>query len=123
MRDNPYQKYKEEAVMTMTQGEMLLLLYDELMKHLTAAELMGKTQKYDEFSIHVEKSKKIIQYLKDTLDHQYPISRELYRMYDFFLVELSRIQAARKPDEIERIKLLVEDFRDAFRQAAKKVAD
>ncbi|MCI9578684.1 MAG: hypothetical protein HFF98_07540 [Oscillibacter sp.] len=35
-----FQSYKEQSVNTMTQGELLLLLYDELYKRLSQAELM-----------------------------------------------------------------------------------
>ena len=34
-----FQQYKEQSINTMTQGELLLLLYDELVKRLTQAEL------------------------------------------------------------------------------------
>ena len=38
-----YQRYREESLNTMTQGELLLLLYDELVKRLRQADLeMGK---------------------------------------------------------------------------------
>ena len=41
-----YQHYREESLQTMTQGELLLLLYDELVKRLTQAELfLGKEEK------------------------------------------------------------------------------
>ena len=33
-----FQQYKEQSVNTMTQSELLLLLYDELFKRLTQAE-------------------------------------------------------------------------------------
>ena len=34
-----YQNYKEQAINTMTQGELLLVLYDELVKRAKRAEL------------------------------------------------------------------------------------
>ena len=34
MAFNPYQKYQQQSVMTMTPGEMLTRLYDELIKQL-----------------------------------------------------------------------------------------
>ena len=34
-----YQQYKEQSIATMTQEELLLLLYDELVKRLVQAEL------------------------------------------------------------------------------------
>ena len=33
---NPYQKYQQQSVMTMTPGEMLLKLYDEVITQLNA---------------------------------------------------------------------------------------
>ena len=32
MKNNPYQSYKQQSVMTMTQGDMLTLLYDGVLK-------------------------------------------------------------------------------------------
>ena len=34
-----FQQYKEQSIDTMTPGELLLTLYDELMKRLTRAEI------------------------------------------------------------------------------------
>lgn len=121
MYENPYQKYKEEAVMTMTKGEMLLLLYDELLKRLTAAELTVKKQDYAAFNTHLGRAGEIIQYLRDTLNFDYPISRQLYQMYDFFQVELGRIRASRNPEQIVEVKKLVQELREAFAEAEKKV--
>ena len=122
MNENPYQKYKEETVMTMTQGEMLLLLYDELVKRLRASQIMAEKERYDDFDANITRAEEIIRYLKDTLNFDYSISQELYRLYDFFLVELGRIQASRKGEEIVRIRTMAEELRDAFREAEKKVA-
>ena len=122
MKENPYQKYKEEAVMTMTQGEMLLLLYDELLKRLRAAELLAQKEDYENYEAQLVRASDIIRYLRATLDFRYPISRELNQMYDFFMVELSRIKVSRKADQIEGLKSLVTELRDAFGEAEKKVA-
>ena len=46
---NGYQQYKAQALSTMTQGELLMLLYDELIKRLTRAELALKKQDYETF--------------------------------------------------------------------------
>lgn len=119
MNVNGYQHYKEQSVSTMTPGEMLLLLYDELLKRLTRAELALKKPDYQLFDQSVNRATEIVQYLKDTLDMQYEISRELSRMYDFFIYELSRISASRKPEVIAELKPLVEELRDAFREASK----
>ena len=117
-----YQQYKEQSIYTMTQGELLNLLYDELMKRLLRAELALKDKNFELFDASVTRCREIVQYLKNTLDRKYPISAELNRMYDFFLYELSRISASRDQSVINELKPLVQDLREAFREASQKVA-
>lgn len=119
MYQNGYQQYKMQAVNTMTKGERLLLLYDELIKRLTRAEMALEKEDYEVFEASVKRSGEIVQYLKDTLNTEYSISRELQRMYDFFLYEVSRLQASRNKAVIEELRPLVMELRDAFREANK----
>ncbi len=115
-----YQQYKQQSVNTMTRGEMLLLLYDEILKRLTRAELALGKEDYELFDKSVTRSREIVVYLKDSLNFNYPISNELSRMYDFFLYELSRLEAGRKPEIIAELRPLVADLREAFGEADKK---
>lgn len=121
MNASGYQHYKEQSVNTMTSGELLLLLYDEMIKRLMRAELALKKSDYDLFEQSVKRTIEIVRYLQETLDPQYAISRELNQMYQFFLYELSRIQASRSPEVIAELRPLVEELRDAFREASKQV--
>ena len=119
MNANGYQQYKTQSVNTMTASEMLLLLFDELVKRLTRAELALEVEDAELFEQSVNRSREIVQYLKTTLDRQYPLSRELSIMYDFFIYELSRISAGRNPKVIQELKELVEELREAFREASR----
>lgn len=114
-----YQHYKEQTINTMTPGEMLNLLYDELLKRLTRAELALEREDYVLFDQSIQRSTEIVVYLKDTLNHEYEISTELKRMYDFFLYEISRIKAGRKAEVIAEVRPLIIELRDAFREAQK----
>lgn len=117
-----YQRYKEQSVSSMTSGELLLLLYDELLKRLLRAELALDREDYPLFEASVDRCTAILTYLDDTLDRKYPISAELSRLYDFFTYELSRIKAGRNRTELERIKPMLAELRDSFRQADKNAA-
>ena len=119
MYQNGYQQYKMQSVNTMTRGEMLLLLYDELVKRLTKAELALEKEEFDIFDASVKRAQEIVQYLQETLNTEYSISRDLQRMYDFCLYEISRLQAGRKKTVIEELRPLVIELRDAFREANK----
>ena len=117
-----YQRYREDALNTMTQGELLLLLYDELIKRLTQAELALSKELYPAFETAVDKSVAIIRYLDDTLDRQYPISGQLTRLYEYFCYELSRVKSGRNQVELERVKRMAGELRDSFREADKHSA-
>ena len=115
-----YQRYREDSLSTMTQGELLLLVYDELVKRLTQAELMLAKEQYPAFEAAVDKSLQIIRYLDNTLDRQYPISQNLSRLYDYFCYELSRVKTGRNSEELARVKAMAGELRDSFRQADKQ---
>ncbi len=116
---NGYEQYKMQSVNTMTRSEMLLLLYDELIKRLTRAQIALGDKNYDLFEKSVQRSRDIVHYLDQTLDMEYQISYELRRMYEFFLFEFSRLQAGRNPVVVDELKPLVADLRDAFKEASK----
>lgn len=114
-----YEQYKEQSINSMTKGEQLILLFDEIVKSLVKAEIAIKDKNYELLDASMQKSSDIVRYLIDILDRSVPISQELYRMYDFFLYEFSRIRAGRNGAVIEEVKTMVIEMRDAFREANK----
>lgn len=114
-----YQQYKEQSINTMTQGELLLLLYDELIKRLTQAELALERENYPVFEASVQRGMDIVQYLDDTLDRQYEISRNLTQLYEYFIYELGRVKIGRRRDPLTHVKNMAGELRDAFREAQK----
>lgn len=114
-----YQQYRQNSLETMTQGELLLLLYDELVKRLKLAHIELGRQQYENFEKAVDRSLEIVRYLSDTLDRRYPISVNLDRLYEFFCYELNRVKVGRNETELERVTRMVDELRDSFRQAEK----
>ncbi len=119
MNARGYQQYKAHSLDTMTSGELLLVLYDELVTRITRAELALKADKLELFDQSVTRCKEIIRYLDDTLDRQYPISANLSKLYDFFLYSLSRVQIGRNAQVLAEIKPMLVDLRDSFHAAQK----
>ena len=117
-----YQHYREDALNTMTPGELLLLVYDELIKRLTQAELALSKEDYPTFEAAVDHAVSIIHYLDDTLDRQYAISGQLTRLYEYFCYELSRVKTGRNKTELERVKRMASELRESFRTADKNTS-
>ena len=114
-----YQQYKQQSINSMTAGELLLLLYDELVKRSTLASIALDKQDWPAFEGAMDRCIDIVNYLDETLDRQYPISRDLSRMYDFFTYQMGRIKIGRNKKELERLRPMLADMRDTFRDAEK----
>ena len=117
-----YQQYKQQSINSMTSGELLLLLYDELVKRSTLASMALEKEDWPLFEGSVERGVDIISYLDETLDRQYPISQDLSRMYEYFTYQLGRIKIGRNKKELERLRPMLADMRDAFHTAEKASA-
>ena len=120
---NGYQQYKQQSVDTMTSGEMLILLFDGAVRNVTSAGLALDRQDYDTFETAVEKTDKIIRYLSATLNMDYEISKDLYRLYDYFLYQLSRLRAGRNKEITQELRKMLMELRDPFKEADRIAAN
>ncbi|MEY8395293.1 flagellar export chaperone FliS [Lachnospiraceae bacterium 45-P1] len=120
---NIYQKYKEDSIYSMSSSELLDLLYEEAIGRLRKAELALEDKKYALFDDCLRRTSKIVRYLIDILDMRQPISYDLRRIYDYLILDLSKIKAGREreKEEIARISHILAELREAFQQAARKV--
>ena len=121
MNINGYQQYKQQSVNTMTNGEILTLLFDGVIRNLTSAELAMERQDFDAFGVSIDKAEKIIRSLSGMLDMDYDVSKDLYR--DYFLFQLRRLRAGRRQEIVDELKKMVADLRDTFKEADRIAAN
>lgn len=117
MAVNPYEKYKQQSVMTMTQGEMLVKLYEEVIKQLSSALISIEKKDYSSSNESLQKAQKILGYLKSTLDFKYEVSNNLSMLYDFFIQRLIDANIKKDTAIIEEVIPMVAELKDAFSQA------
>ena len=122
---NGYSKYKEKSIYSMSSGELLLLLFDETIKRLTRAELSLEEKDYSDFEDCLNRTSRIVRYLIEILDMQYPISWDLRRIYEYLVYDISVVKAGRerRKDEIGRIRHILSELREAFEGASRQVSD
>lgn len=119
---NPYQKYKNQSIESMSQLELLLTLYDEAIKDLKRMDLALEDKDYDQFEDHMDYFTRIIRYLVRTLDMTQPVAKDLNRLYQYILYDCGRISAGRerRRSEIPALIDILTDLRDGFQQAGTK---
>ena len=116
---NQYQQYKQQSITTMTAGELLVTVYDELIKQIRQGILAIENQDTSLAGTKILKAQEIVNYLESTLNDKYEISEQIRPLYHFFRQQLITANIKKDADILNEILPLVIDFRDTWKQADK----
>lgn len=111
------EQYKTQTINSMTNGELLILLFDEVIKNLKIACMMLEERNYATSEKCTQKAKDIFNYLSVILDRQYPLSQELYQMYSFFNQKIISAEIKQDSETLKEITPLIEDMRETWAEA------
>lgn len=115
-----YQNYKQSSLNSMTPGELLCALYDELVKRSTLAKISLEKGDYPVFESAVQRCDDIVKYLDETLDRDFEISASLAQMYEYFSYSLGRVRIGRNEKLLGELHKMFCELRDTFREADQK---
>ncbi len=98
---NPYSTYSEQAILTMTPGELLVKLFDETEKCMNLAIVNIELKNFVNAHNNLMKAQRIVKHLEETLVKGYSFSTDLSKLYDFVL---SRLQDANIKKDVALIR-------------------
>lgn len=120
MSYNPYATtYKAQNVLTYTPGEMLTALYDGAILNLNKAMIAIDAKDIMGANNTLIKAQKIVRYLNATLDMNYPISKDLRKLYTYFDERISEANMRKEKAHIEEILPMIAELKESFTQADK----
>ena len=119
MMTNPYETYKQQSVMTMTSGQILLLVYNELIKQLSLAQKAFGKNDIVEINRALQKSQNLIRELQNTLNFDYGISNDLNSIYSFFYTVTLNANIKKDASELQMLIDMIAELRDTFTEAEK----
>lgn len=120
MARNPYESYKKQSIMTMTPGDMLITLYDEILKECTAGKIAIEKKNYTEVNRALQKVQRILDHLKATLDFKYEISENLSSLYDYFIRQVMEANIKKDAALLDEVMPMIKDLRDTYSEADKR---
>ncbi|HZK01302.1 MAG TPA: flagellar export chaperone FliS [Anaerovoracaceae bacterium] len=115
---NLYQQYKSQALQTLTQGELIVKLFEEASKQVSIAIFKINSDAVQSFNCIV-KAQKIIKELNNSLDMGKAISIELREMYIFLIDKLIEANADKDVELMKQLLGLIDDLKTTFREAEK----
>ncbi len=116
---NPYEKYQRQMVSTMTQGDMLLKLYDETLKQIEIAHYAIISGNTEDMQKAIDKATKIIRYLRSVLDFKYSVSTALSKLYNFFETQIVIAGVKRDTKNLDDVAPLIRELRNTYSQCTK----
>jgi len=121
MLANPYQEYKKQAVLTMTQGEMVVKLYDECLKMLNAGIVYIQDKNIEMCNKSLKKAHEILNYMSSILNRDYEISNELSALYEYYVRQIITANTKKDIEPLEEIIPMITDLRNSFYEADKQL--
>lgn len=105
--------------MTMTSGQILLLVYNELIKQLSMARVAFEKKDIPEINRSLQKSQLILRELQGTLNFDYSISNDINTLYDFFNSVIFNANVKKDATELPAVIEMVTELKDTFAEAEK----
>ena len=112
-------QYQEQSILTMSKGELLVKLYDELLKNLKCASMLLEQKQTDPAKKCTKKAKNIVNYLFAILDDIYAVSANLKRIYSHILGQIIKANVSGDPASLKEVIPMIQELRDTWAEAEK----
>lgn len=113
--------YQRSAVLTATQEQLIVMLYDGAYRFLTQASAAMAERDIQLAHNKLRRAELIIAHLRSSLDFENggEISPRLWSLYSFWTRHLNEARIHRDPERIDEVRTLVGNLRDAWAQVAR----
>ena len=112
--------YQRSAVLTASQGQLIVMLYDGAVRFLAQASVAMSERQFELAHDKLRRAELIINHLQASLDYERggQIAPRLYAIYAFAKRHLNQARATSDPRKIDEIRNLLRTLRDAWAQVA-----
>ena len=117
-----YNAYLRSKVMTATPAELTLMLYEGAIKFVNKAIM--SIEKDDVMGAHnnLMKTQRIIEELRASLDHKYPVAKEFDTVYEYILRRLVEANIKKDKDILEEVLEHLRTMRDTWKEVMKNAS-
>lgn len=118
---NPYQKYMQQSVTTMTPAQLVVALYDKAILELNKAVIYIEDKNIPKAHNSITRVSEIVDSLDANLKEKYEISQTLAKMYQYFREALVYANIKKDAQTLNDLIPMFTELRDAFKEAGKSV--
>ncbi len=113
---NAYAQYANNRIMTASPAELTLMLYEGAIKFNNIAIAAIKENDMQKAHINIVKAQNVIQYLQQTLDTKYEVSKDFDNIYDYLTRRLLEANVQKDVEILEEINGHLRSVRDTWKE-------
>lgn len=112
---NPYQQYKQNQVQTASQGALVLMVYDAVLKNIRQAKNAVEKKDYILSNKLMLKAQDLISELIISLNFEAgEISKRLYILYEYSNYRLIQANIRKDPAMLDEVHEIIDNLRSAW---------
>lgn len=120
MPSNPYQKFMEQSVSTMSPVQLIVALFDKSEQELKKALYYIENNDFENVNKSLTKVQNIVLTLNGSLKMKYEISEQLSALYDYLYEQLVQANIHKDAEIIRQLIPFFSELKDSFVQVGKK---
>ncbi len=114
-----YQQYQQNAVMTASPKELILMLYNGAIKFCNLAIEAFEQKDVGKQHLYIMRVQDIITELQLSLDDKYEISKEINELYAYIKHLLVQANIKKDPQQVIEAKELIGEFKSMWQELIK----
>lgn len=113
---NAYAQYNNNKVLTASPAELTLMLYEGAIKFCNIAIAAIGRKEVEKAHNNIKKVQRIIDYLRQTLDMQYPVAQDFERIYEYLAKRLREANMKKDAAILEEVNEHLRSVRDTWKE-------
>ena len=113
---NAYAQYNNSKVLSASPGELTLMLYDGMIRFCNLAEVAVEKKDISKAHANIIKMQRIIDYLRQTLDMNYPVAEDFERMYIYLSQRMVEANMKKDLEILQEIHGHLHAIRDNWKE-------
>lgn len=118
--DNLQKQEFTRRICNSNRGQMIVVIYDIFFVYAQEAEDFYEKQDFEKFKDCLRKAQAVVLSLRDALDFKYEVSKDLYRLYQFSLEQISACFYKNNTQGLLQAKKVLKGLYDGFLEAEKQ---
>lgn len=113
---NVYGQYNNSKILTASPAELTLMLYEGAIKFCNIAIVAVEHKDIEKAHINIQKTERIIDYFRQTLDMKYPVAEDFDRVYSYLSGRLIEANLKKDKEILEEINGHLRTMRDTWKE-------